>query len=295
MGAVAHGDDDLGVDRARQVAWRGVSKIEPGATCGGDGFGMHVRGWVGARAVGDAAGAVAPQCGGEMGACRVVGAHEQHRPGRTLRCDVEVAHRGSPKPDVPPPAVARGAEPLDHPGGFEYVEVMGQQVRRQVEEPCQLVGCAIRARQFVDDGQAMRLTERSVHRRPLDERVAASAVVAPGSHRPQPISTGPIIQQTLSELPLAASSWLASPGIRMWNTYVPNKTISVPDDVLPIIESLDMPFSRWVTEQLRRHAVEVAPSLGDQLLADAALAVRERPRRADAARIGERMERSAPW
>lgn len=81
----------------------------------------------------------------------------------------------------------------------------------------------------------------------------------------------------------------------MYDTYMPNKTISVPDDVVPIIESLDMPFSRWVTEQLRRHAAASAMPFADQLLADAALAGTERPSRKDAVAAGERMERSAPW
>ena len=77
-----------------------------------------------------------------------------------------------------------------------------------------------------------------------------------------------------------------------YTTYMPNKTISVPDDVVPIIESLDVPFSRWVTEQLRRHAAVSTMSFGEQLLADAALAGSERPTRRAAA---ERMERSSPW
>ena len=76
---------------------------------------------------------------------------------------------------------------------------------------------------------------------------------------------------------------------------MPNKTISVPDDVVPIIESLGVPFSRWVTDQLRRHAAVSALSFADQLLADAVLAGSERPTRTDAAAAGERMERSAPW
>jgi hypothetical protein len=76
---------------------------------------------------------------------------------------------------------------------------------------------------------------------------------------------------------------------------MPNKTISVPDDVVPIIESLDVPFSRWVTEQLRRHAAASAMSFADQVLADAALAGAERPTRQDAVAAGERIERSAPW
>lgn len=74
---------------------------------------------------------------------------------------------------------------------------------------------------------------------------------------------------------------------------MPNKTISVPDDVIPVIEGLDVPFSRWVTDQLRRHAAKSSMSFSDQLLADAALAGGEHSPDRDA--IAERMERSAPW
>ena len=77
---------------------------------------------------------------------------------------------------------------------------------------------------------------------------------------------------------------------------MPNKTISVPADVVPIIESLDVPFSRWVTEQLRRHAEESPMSLSEQIVADAALASHpsdiERP---DPAEVARRMDRNAPW
>jgi hypothetical protein len=77
---------------------------------------------------------------------------------------------------------------------------------------------------------------------------------------------------------------------------MPNKTISLPEDVVPIIESLDVPFSRWVTDQLRRHAAQSTLSFPSQLVADAALAGAERRlTRKDARNVGERMERSAPW
>lgn len=82
---------------------------------------------------------------------------------------------------------------------------------------------------------------------------------------------------------------------RTYYTYMPNKTISVPDDVVPIIESLDVPFSRWVTERLRRHAAESSMSFPQQLLADAALSATEPPTDHDARAAGVRMERSAPW
>lgn len=74
---------------------------------------------------------------------------------------------------------------------------------------------------------------------------------------------------------------------------MPNKTISIPDDVIPVIESLDVPFSRWVTDQLRRHAAKSKMSFADQLLADAALAAGDQL--PDRGTVGERMERSAPW
>lgn len=76
-------------------------------------------------------------------------------------------------------------------------------------------------------------------------------------------------------------------------TYVPNKTISVPDDVVPIIDQLGEPFSRWVTEQLRRHAANSTLSFADQLLADAKLAADDHT--IDKAAVGRRMQRSAPW
>ncbi|MFW2383874.1 MAG: hypothetical protein ACN4GZ_19135 [Acidimicrobiales bacterium] len=76
---------------------------------------------------------------------------------------------------------------------------------------------------------------------------------------------------------------------------MPNKTISVPDDVVSIIDSLDVPFSRWVTEQLRRHAARSTMSFADQVLADQALAASAGLNDRDAVAVGERMEQSAPW
>ena len=76
---------------------------------------------------------------------------------------------------------------------------------------------------------------------------------------------------------------------------MPDKTISVPDDVVPIIDSLHVPFSMWVTDQLRRHAAESIMSFTDQLVADAELAAPDRPTPGDASVAGEWMDRSAPW
>jgi hypothetical protein len=81
----------------------------------------------------------------------------------------------------------------------------------------------------------------------------------------------------------------------MYNTHVPNKTISVPDDVVAIIDSLDVPFSRWVTDQLRLHAAQTNLSFAEQLRLDAALAGAEPRSDVDASAVGARMDRSAPW
>lgn len=84
--------------------------------------------------------------------------------------------------------------------------------------------------------------------------------------------------------------------LRTYTTYVANKTISLPDEVLPIIDSLDVPFSSWVADQLRRHAAAQSEfSFGEQLVADAAMAGESARTTADRAATGERMERSAPW
>ena len=85
----------------------------------------------------------------------------------------------------------------------------------------------------------------------------------------------------------------------MYYKYVPNKTISVPDDVLSIIDSLDVPFSTWVADQLRRYAASRPGwSLGQQLLADAALSGghhADAPTEQQSRAVLERMERSAAW
>ncbi len=77
---------------------------------------------------------------------------------------------------------------------------------------------------------------------------------------------------------------------------MPNKTISVPDDVVPIIDSLVVPFSAWVADQLRHYAAtRTELSLGQQLLADATLAGADPPTDEESRAAVERMERSAPW
>ncbi len=44
---------------------------------------------------------------------------------------------------------------------------------------------------------------------------------------------------------------------------MPNKTISLPDEVIPIIDSLDVPFSNWVRDALLKHRT-LGPQDGDR-------------------------------
>lgn len=82
----------------------------------------------------------------------------------------------------------------------------------------------------------------------------------------------------------------------MHDTYMLSKTISLPDDVVPIIDSLPAPFSTWVVEQLRRYeSAGNGLSLGQQLLADAEFAGSEAPTGAESQSTVDRLERSAPW
>lgn len=77
---------------------------------------------------------------------------------------------------------------------------------------------------------------------------------------------------------------------------MPNKTISIPDEVVPIIDSLGVPFSVWVADQLRHFAAaQTGLSLGQQLLADAVIAGGEPPSDEESLAVMERMERCAPW
>jgi len=77
---------------------------------------------------------------------------------------------------------------------------------------------------------------------------------------------------------------------------MPNKTISLPDDVVAIIDSLDVPFSAWVADQLRRYAATQSDlRFSEQLLADAELAGPSPPTFEESSATLDRMERSAPW
>lgn len=82
----------------------------------------------------------------------------------------------------------------------------------------------------------------------------------------------------------------------MYHTYMPNKTISLPDDVVPIIASLDVPFSTWVADQLRRYAASRSQlTFREQLELDASLANEPPPSDDEMREVLDRMDRGAPW
>jgi len=82
----------------------------------------------------------------------------------------------------------------------------------------------------------------------------------------------------------------------MYSTYMANKTISLPDDVVPIIDTLGVPFSTWVADQLRRYEAAQAPlTFAQQLAADAELAGGDRPTVDESRAAIAGMDRSAPW
>ena len=60
--------------------------------------------------------------------------------------------------------------------------------------------------------------------------------------------------------------------VRTHDLGVPNKTISVPSDVIPVIEGLEIPFSQWVTARLREYAATAVQPLSQLFEADAELA-----------------------
>ena len=71
--------------------------------------------------------------------------------------------------DVAAAPVAFGADPADHPGGFEHLEVVGEQVGAQVERFGEVAGGRVAGDQLIGQGEADWFTERRVHRGPLFE------------------------------------------------------------------------------------------------------------------------------
>lgn len=73
-------------------------------------------------------------------------------------------------------------------------------------------------------------------------------------------------------------------------------TVSIPDNLLPIIDNLEVPLSTWIVEQLRLYAQTLSEvGLLRDLLADAALEQDSPPTQTEWLVVLDRMERSAAW
>ena len=139
VGPVAHGDRQLGRLGVVEVAGDGAPEIEAGPAGGGDGAGVHRIGRVGAGRRGGTARAGPPHGGGELGAGRVVRAHEEHGSGGPRRSGTDRTERLVHQPDIPSPVIAVGREAFDEAGVLEHVEVMGQEIAGKVAALGQLL------------------------------------------------------------------------------------------------------------------------------------------------------------
>jgi len=91
-----------------------------------------------------------------------VRAHEESlaRPYRPPGC--EVGECIAFEVNVPASSVTRGSVAGDQTDVFEYVEVVGEQVRGEIQHCLQFDRRPVRDRQFVGDGKANRITEGGV-------------------------------------------------------------------------------------------------------------------------------------
>lgn len=163
MGAVADRDHERwsapDVTKSRGA---GSSQVETGPAAGGDGPGMDAVGGVGAGAVRMLIRELGPQRRSELGSGRVVGAHEQCPLRRSAPSEHELAERVAVEVDVAAATVPARPAAVDQADIFEHVEVVGEQVGRDVNQPLQLDRSAIGGGQFVDDGQSYGITQGGV-------------------------------------------------------------------------------------------------------------------------------------
>ena len=171
MGRIADGDDEVGravvgvagaedvvdVPRRERSQRDGVS---PGR---GDGAGVHGGcGVCAGRRRRDRAGAV-PQRGGELRTRGVVGADE-HDPDRVVHLGrSQRGERAGRECQVGAAPVRLRAVPGQHTGLLQRADVVGEQVRRHVEELLQLGRGRLTQEERVDDGQPSRFAQGGVH------------------------------------------------------------------------------------------------------------------------------------
>ena len=162
-------------------------EVETGAAAGGDGARVHAVGRLGAGAVGVLVGELRPERGGELGSGRVVGAHEERPLSGAAHPRGECVERLAVEVDVATATVAAGAATADQSDVLEHVEVMGEEVRWDVDAALQFARGAVRSGQFVDDGQSHGIAQRCV---PGAAQISVLVGGHPGQH---------LTQQTLSQ------------------------------------------------------------------------------------------------
>ena len=118
-------------------------------------------GWVPAEVAGGT-GELAPQGGGHLGARRVLRAHEQRRLRLEPRPGCQVVEGLAVQVHVAAAPVPRGAGAADEPDPLQHVEVVGQQVRGQLDQGLELARHPVRGEQLVDDGETDGVAERGM-------------------------------------------------------------------------------------------------------------------------------------
>ena len=156
---IAHRDHE-----ARQLAdlaegaRRRTGEIETGARGRRDRPRVHPVCWMRAGRIGRGSSDRPPQDGRELTASRVPRAHEQGSTGSHPPTRRQVRQRLSQQMHVPAATVATRFRPVDHPHRLEHVEVVGEQVRLDPDQPPQLNWCPIGRQQLVHDRQPHRIT-----------------------------------------------------------------------------------------------------------------------------------------
>ena len=166
MGRVADGDDEVGVVGAEDVVdvpWRERSQRDAVAPRCGDGARVHGgRGVRAGRRRRDRAGAV-PQRGGELRTRGVVGADEHH-PDRVVHLDrSQRVERAGRECQVGAAPVCLRAVPGQHTDPLQGADMVGEQVRRHVEQTLQLGRGRLTQQERVDDGQPAGFAQGGVH------------------------------------------------------------------------------------------------------------------------------------
>lgn len=141
MGEVADSDDEVvGLQYVGKMARPQPGKRQSVSSGHVDGSRIDRRRRMGSSGGGRDRAAAPPQCGSELRASGVTGAHEQHPLGCADRPGLQGLERVQPKVEVGAAAVALGAPPFHETRRLERLEVVGEQVGGHLEHRCQFRG-----------------------------------------------------------------------------------------------------------------------------------------------------------